>query len=119
MATSRYFAFKDRYDSPDREFIFELTDQKKIDHALKVLSGEERDRIHVMGRIVKRPQPYNPGWSYHLDPNTIEFFQVAIEVCDATMTYTEDHLDEAGGAFLPGSHWCPWGSEIAREVKQS
>lgn len=54
-----------------------------------------------------------------LDPDTISFFTVAIEVCDATMTYTEDYLDEACGAFLPGCFWCPWSSRLTRELKES
>ncbi|WP_420845269.1 BP74-related protein [Nocardia arizonensis] len=32
------------------------------------------------------------------------------------MTYTEDHLDEACGAFLPGCFWCPWSSRLTREI---
>ncbi|WP_425580386.1 BP74-related protein [Streptosporangium amethystogenes] len=60
--------------------------------------------------------PRHCGWSYHFDPATLGFFDVAIEVCDATMTYVEDHLDEAGGAFLPGNLWCPWSSKPVREV---
>jgi hypothetical protein len=46
----------------------------------------------------------------------VRFFEVAIEVCDATMPYVEDHLDEVGGAFLPGGYWCPWTSRLTREV---
>ncbi len=101
------------------EFVFELTNQELIDKALRILSGEERDEVHVMGRIIKRQKPYNPQWSYHLDPSTISFFAMAIEVCDATMDYVEDHLDEACGAFLPGCHWCPWSSRLVREVEYS
>jgi hypothetical protein len=116
MATSRYFAFQQRGDD---EFIFELADENLIDKALKILSGEEQDEVHVQGRIVKSPKPYNPNWSYHLDPRSIGFFQVAIEVCEAHMHYVEEHLDEACGAFLPGCHWCPWDSKLTREVTQS
>ncbi len=111
-----YFAFR---QWSDKEFIFELTDQGKIDHARKILSGEETSQVHVMGRIVKRAKGYNPGWSYHLDPTTVSFFEMAIEVCDAEMGYVEDHLDEACGAFLPGCHWCPWSSRLVREVTPS
>ncbi|WP_433227073.1 hypothetical protein [Microtetraspora malaysiensis] len=39
-----------------------------------------------------------------------------LRVCDATIPYVEDHLDEAGGAFLPGLVWCPWSSRLVREV---
>jgi len=116
MATPCYFAFMQR---PDQEFIFELTDERLIAHARRVLSGEETNEVHVTGRISKRPKPYNPNWSYHLDPDTIRFFAVAIEVCDANMAFVEDHLDEACGAFLPGCQWCPWDSKLVREVEWS
>ncbi|KQV15791.1 MULTISPECIES: hypothetical protein [unclassified Kitasatospora] len=56
--------------TPD-EFIFKLTDDAKIEEARKILSGDEQNKAHVMGRIIKRAVPYNPGWSYHLDPNTV------------------------------------------------
>ncbi|UQA55554.1 calmodulin [Polyangium aurulentum] len=102
--------------SPGKEFIFEVTDEARIAHARKILSGEEQNRVHVHGRIMKRTAPYNPTWSWHLDPATIDFFEMAIEVCDADMQYVEEHLDEACGAFLPGCHWCPWSSKLSREV---
>ncbi|WP_326824953.1 BP74-related protein [Streptosporangium sp. NBC_01756] len=97
-------------------FIIELTDPALIEHARKILRGEETEKTHVMGRIIKRPAPYNPHYSFYLDPKTINFFQVAIEVCDATLSYTEDHLDEACGAFLPGCYFCPWTSKLVGEV---
>jgi len=110
------FAFM-QPSSPGTEFIFELTDEAKIAQARRIISGEETNEIHVHGRIVKRTAPYNPKFSYYLDPATISFFSMAIEVCDANMVYVEDHLDEACGAFLPGCHWCPWDSRVTREVE--
>lgn len=115
MTTPRYFEF----DSPPapEKFVFELVDEKLISHARKILSGEEKGAVHVTGLIVKSPARYNPEWSYHLDPESIGFFEVAMEVCDAAIRYVEEHLDEVGGAFLPGSRWCPWGSRLVREVE--
>ncbi len=113
MATA-YFVFEQR---PGQEFIFELNDDEKIAHARRIISGEEKERVHVMGRIVKRKMPYNVMWEYYLDPRTIQFFEAAIEVCDANMEYVEEHLDEACGAFLPGCQWCPWDSRVTREIK--
>ncbi|MFY0563521.1 calmodulin [Archangium lansingense] len=113
MAT--YFAFE-QPSSRGQEFIIELTDDATIQKARDILSGKEKNEVHVHGRIIKRQQPYNPRFSFHLDPTTIRFFSMAIEVCDASMTYVEEHLDEAGGAFLPGGHWCPWDSRLVREV---
>lgn len=110
-----YFAFS-QPSSPGTEFVIELRDEEKIAHARRIVSGQETNRVHVHGRIVKRPASYNPRFSYHLDPNTINFFELAIEVCDADMSYVEEHLDEVCGAFLPGCHWCPWTSRVEREV---
>ena len=110
---SAYFAF---VVNDDKEFVIELRNDDLIAHARKLLSGEETSEPHVHGRIIKRSAPYNPAWSYHLDPDSIAFFEMAIEVCDAHPAYVEDHLDEACGAFLPGCHWCPWASRLTREV---
>lgn len=112
--TETYFEFRNQ--SPTETFVFKLTDEKKIQQARDILSGKLTDEIHVMGRIRKSPAPYNPPWSFHLDPATISFFAFAIEVCDADIRYVEDHLDEACGAFLPGCHWCPWASRLTREI---
>lgn len=113
-AGEAYFEFTDT-DGRSR-FVMQLTDPGSIRHARDLLAGATDERPHVHGRIVKRSVAYNARWSYHLQPETINFFDVAIEVCDASMTYVEDHLDEAGGAFLPGGHWCPWSSRLTREL---
>ncbi|MEV5574796.1 hypothetical protein AB0L06_32575 [Spirillospora sp. NPDC052269] len=97
-------------------FVIELRDRDKIEHARRLVRGETRERPHVLGRIIKRTALYNPRWNFHLDPDSIEFFDSAIEVCDASISYTEEHLDEACGAFLPGCVWCPWSSRLVREI---
>ncbi|MFB9207662.1 calmodulin-binding protein [Nonomuraea spiralis] len=112
-AESAYFEMT---DITREHFIIRLTDPAKIQHARDLVNGETTDRPHVIGRILKRQVPYNPRWSYHYNPETVDFFDQAFEVCDATIPYVEDYLDEAGGAFLPGLVWCPWTSRLVREV---
>ncbi|MER5648124.1 calmodulin-binding protein [Streptosporangium sp. NPDC002524] len=112
-APDAYFEFT---DVTRATAILKLTDPAKIQHARDLLSGTTTERPHVLGRIIKRAAPYNPRWSFHYNPDTIDFFDYAIEVCDATLPYVEEHLDEAGGAFLPGLVWCPWSSKLVREV---
>ncbi|WP_327103736.1 BP74-related protein [Nonomuraea glycinis] len=112
-APEAYFEFT---DSTRERAVLKLTDPAKIQHARELVTGITNDRPHVLGRIVKRPAPYNPRWSYHYNPETVDFFDFAIEVCDASIPYVEDHLDEAGGAFLPGLVWCPWSSRLVREI---
>ena len=114
--TEAYFAFQTRPN--ETPFTIKLTDPARIQEARDILSGKETDKTHVMGRIQKSKAPYNSNWEYQLDPSSIQFFAYAIEVCDASTQYTEDHLDEAGGAFLPGAYWCPWSSKLVKEVSK-
>jgi hypothetical protein len=109
-----YFAFE-TVERPG-EFVFMLTDETLIAHARRILSDKEEHEVHVRGSIVKRQMPYNRPWSFHLDPTSIQFFATANEACDAPTQYVEDHLDEAGGVFLPRGQWCPWSSRLIREV---
>lgn len=114
FAEKAYFALL--YGNQPGEFIIELTDDKKIKHARDLVSGETDDEPHILGRIRKSPKPYNIHFSFHLDPETITFFNQAIEVCDASFHYTEENLEEACGAFLPGCYFCPWASRVVREI---
>jgi hypothetical protein len=106
------------FDYPPRKdtFVIELRDPDRIAEARRILAGNATDGTHVGGIIIKQPAPYNVPWSYHLDPSTICFFEVATEVCDAAISYVEEHLDEVGGAFLPEGRWCPWGSRLLKEL---
>lgn len=97
-------------------FTIMLTDTLRIREARDIVRGVQTDATRVMGTIIKAPAPYNPSWGYHLDPASISFFEFAVEVCDAAPRYVEQHLSEVGGAFLPGSVWCPWSSRVVEEV---
>jgi hypothetical protein len=115
-----YFAFEQNSPKGERKiFVFKLTDDARIDEARAILQQSPRTKDHVQGTIVSSKVPYNPEWSFHLDPNTIGFFEMQIEVCDANVTYVEEHLDEIGGSTLPRSFWCPWSSRLFAEVTKS
>jgi hypothetical protein len=112
-------AFFDMRDVNGDSFVIKLWDPATIAHARRIVSGEETGAIHVIGKVVDSRVAYNPEWAYHLDPSSIGFFENAVEVCDATIRYVEDHLIEVGGAFLPGSIWCPWTSTLVRELSEA
>ncbi len=97
-------------------FVIALTDPATIAEARAMASGEAPSK-HVAGVVVAEAVPYNAPWSFHLDPASISFFEMSIEVCDAATSYVEEHLAEVGGAFLPGRRWCPWSSRVVEEVK--
>jgi len=107
--------FAIQYPPGPATFVMRLTDPVKI-HARDILAGEKSDSPHVTGTIVQAPACYSQPWSFHLDSVSISFFDLATEVCDASITYVEQHLAEVGGAFLPGNTWCPWGSKLVQEI---
>lgn len=112
-----YFSFQQ--EAPNGElhaFVFKLVHDDKIGEARRILADHSATKVHVLGTIVTSPAPYNSAWSFHLEPDSISFFELAAEVCDANVTYVEKHLSEVGGAFLPGNAWCPWSSRLNAEV---
>jgi hypothetical protein len=111
------FAFEQK--TPDGEvveFIFELVDSEKIKKARAILEATNPTKNRVSGTVVAGRKSYNPDWSFHLDPESIGFFEMAMEVCDANVSYVEAHLSEVGGDFLPNGYWCPWSSKLKREL---
>lgn len=110
-AGAAYFTMQDITRST---FVIEITRPALIEEAREIVaSGSHKI---VIGRIIKRQASYNPQWDFHYNPDTISFADAAIEVCDATIPYVEDHLDEVGGPFLPGNYWCPWTGRLIGEV---
>lgn len=112
-----YFVFEQM--SPEGElldFVFAIHDEEKIAEARAILRDSQALKNHVQGIVIPEPAPYNPRWSYHLDPDMVSFFELQTEVCDANATYVEEHLDEIGGSTLPKSFWCPWSSRLVREI---
>jgi len=96
-------------------FVIKLTDPAKIQNARDQLNNIV-PQLSITGLIIKSTADYNPNYSYHYDPDTIDFFEYAMEVCDATFNYTEENLADAGGAFLPGLRLGPWGRLLVEEV---
>ena len=115
-ATSTLFVFD--YPPDPEIFVIELIEKTKIVHARRILAGTEQKQVHVSGIVVKAPKPYNKAWNFHLSSDSITFFDFSVEVCDASIKYVAEHLDEVGGAFLPAGRWCPWRSRLLREISQ-
>ncbi len=114
MGEVAYFAFTDIIE--EHLFVIKLVEADKIAHARKILVGEKLEATGIQGTIVKEQVSYNSQWSFHLEPESIEFFAYAIEVCDASIEFVEENLDDIGGATLPDCFWCPWVSKLVEEV---
>jgi hypothetical protein len=116
MTAPAYFEFRGEHET-DR-FVIKLVDPKKIEHARRIVRGEETRFIHVMGTIIVQRVAYNQRWRFHLKPDSIEFFENEhLERCDGAMGLIEQDLDRVGGSFLPKGFWCPWASILTREVE--
>lgn len=116
LAEDQSQAYFQVMDSAEKIYVIKLVESSKIEHARKTLSGKETKRVHIQGTIVKEPASYNEGWSFHLQPSSIDFFEMAMEVCDSNVELVANDLASVGGAFLPGNHWCPWASRLVREI---
>lgn len=111
--------FRCHQTSVHRTFVIDLFSKQRVKEARNIVEGVETRKIHVMGTLIKEPRPYNWPWSWHLDPSTIEFFENATEVCDASVVDVEKRLAEIGGDFLPRNVWCPWSSRVIEEIDTS
>jgi hypothetical protein len=106
-----------RFTDGEADFVFKLVESEKIAHARRILGGQEKTRVHVRGTLVKEAVDYNPKWSFHLQPESIDFFEIAIEVCDASINFVEQNLSEIGNSTLPNYYWCPWSSKLVEELR--
>jgi len=112
--TEAYFRFR-KYEGGNT-FVFMLNDASKIQEARSILNGSQKDKIHVMGYVFLGGVDYNPGYDYYLEPDSINFFEQAIELCDADIwsSYPKEYCQQ----YDPGEcNWCPWNSELIEEVE--
>jgi hypothetical protein len=82
----------------------ELTSAANIDHATRLLAGEPLGSIPV-GMIVRGDPGPNAPWSWHIDPATLSWAEVTIELCDGIPSQVED------GTFTI-DQFCPWGARL-------
>jgi hypothetical protein len=89
-------------------FVFKLTDPAKIQQA-RTIVATYASKI-VSGTIIKQPVYYNPGWSFHFDPKSINFADITVELCDNTAEGIESDLDNSW------PQWCPWNGRVLEEI---
>lgn len=86
------------------EYRILLTDPDDIEIAQRLLAGEEAPSI-PNGEIIRGETGVNTGWSWHIDPVTLEFADITVEVCDGLPSHVED-------GTLAGDRYCPWGAQV-------
>ena len=89
----------------DQTYKIELITPALVKHAEELLKGEQVAAI-PLGRVVRTPG-INKPWSWHIDPKTLEFADVTIEVCDGLPSYVEDHT-------VTSPDYCPWSAKVIK-----
>lgn len=82
----------------------QLATPELVEHARALLEGEQVASIPV-GEVVRDEPGVNEPWSWHIDPATLEFADVTIEVCDGLPSHVED-------GTITSEQYCPWSAEI-------
>jgi hypothetical protein len=88
----------------DETFKIELATPELVQHARDLLAGESVASI-PNGKVVRDDPGVNAPWSWHIDPATLEFADMTIEVCDGLPSYVED-------GTVTSDQYCPWSAEI-------
>lgn len=82
------------------DYKIRLTKPEDIAIARKLLAGEEAPSI-PNGVVVRGSPDVNTGYSWHIDPATLEFADMTTEVCDGLPSDVEQHL-------ITSDRYCPW-----------
>jgi hypothetical protein len=88
----------------DETFKVELITPELIEHAEQLLAGESVAGI-PLGTVVRDDPGVNAPWSWHIDPATLEFADMTIEVCDGLPSFVED-------GTVTSDQYCPWSAEV-------
>ena len=86
------------------EYRIRLTDADDIAIARKLLAGEVAPSI-PNGLVVRGESDVNVGYSWHIDPASVEFADTATEVCDGRPSDVEQRA-------ITSDRYCPWSAKV-------
>jgi hypothetical protein len=85
-------------------FKVELASPQLVDHARRLLAGDDVAAIPI-GTVVRGDPGPNAPWSWHVDPATLQFADMTIGVCDGLPSFVED-------GTVSSDQYCPWSAKI-------
>jgi hypothetical protein len=88
----------------DEEYRIRLTDPDDIAIARTLHDGGEAPSI-PNGVVVRGEPDVNTGYSWHIDPATVEFADATIEVCDGRPSDVESGV-------ITSDRYCPWEAQV-------
>jgi len=93
-------------------FLVQVTDPDRVS-ALEARLAAGTEGV-ISGDLVAGDGGVNAPWSWHLDPETVEAPDFAIELCDGRPSMVEADLSywlDTVGRF------CPWGATVVEQVR--
>ena len=81
-----------------------LTDPADIEIARKLLAGQEAPAI-PNGLVVRGDPDVNAGYTWHIDPASVEFADLTTEVCDGLPSDVEK-------GSVTSDRYCPWSAKV-------
>jgi hypothetical protein len=89
----------------DREtYRIRLTDPADIEIARQLLAGEVDPKI-PNGIVVQGDSDVNIDYTWHIDPDSVEFVDFTTEVCDGLPSDVEQGI-------ITSEYYCPWAAEV-------
>ncbi|GIF13634.1 hypothetical protein [Actinoplanes teichomyceticus] len=96
---------------PNEKFRVQLIERQDIKDAFEVLRSANFTK-HINGEIVRTPSRYNPGYTWHLNPYNVAFYERSMEVCDGQPSFvTADWWNEP--------RFCPWHGKVVKMERVS
>ena len=83
----------------EETYKIELATPELIEHVKQIMAGEDVALI-PNGLVVRDDPSVNEPWSWHIDPESLEFADVTTEVCDGLPSYVEDRT-------ITSPYFCP------------
>ena len=88
----------------DETYRILLTEAADIATARALLAGTSMANI-PNGKVVRGDPGVNTGYSWHIDPNDIEWAEVTMELCDGKPSDVEANT-------ISGDRFCPWSAKV-------
>lgn len=93
-------------------FRVRIHDADVIAEAERILESDEQ-RI-ISAPLRRGDGGFNAPWSWHFDPDSVEFADFTIELCDGCPHMVEEDLDYWIDTV---GRYCPWSTELVARVE--
>lgn len=100
-------------EAAGQNFRVMITDAAVAAQARQLIGSTQS--ININGEIARGNGGFNTGYRWHLKPNTVEFADMTIEVCDGEPSFVEENVDYFVDTV---KRYCPWGIKVKSEVLQ-